>query len=73
MENDFRFQLSFLLGGLIESIDEVAELDGLCALLSAVGAACGSEDLERKLLEAITPIMTECYKDVIRQMNAHNN
>jgi Cdc6-like AAA superfamily ATPase len=62
-------EVSTCIAMLVELIDDEAELDDVCALLCAVGAACGDERIAVKLLEAITPIMIAAFADAIGRNN----
>ena len=68
MENN-RQELAECISALVEAIDPIRELDGLCALLCAVGAACYDETLEAKLIEAISPIMANEFMRLIGRNN----
>lgn len=64
-----RMEVEACIATLVQLTDEHSELDGLCALLCAVGAACGDTSLEAKLIDAISPIMVAAFID----MTAGNN
>lgn len=67
--NSKRAEVEACIAILVQLTDEHSELDDLCALLCAVGAACGDEVLAAMLLTAIEPIMLASYIE----MTARNN
>lgn len=64
-----RMEIAAIIGALVQTIDEHADLDDICALLCAVGAACGDEDLAAKLLVAINPVMVAAFIDLTARNN----
>jgi hypothetical protein len=64
-----RMEVEACIGMLVRLIEDESELDDICALLCAVGAACNDKALAAELLKAITPLMIASFLD----MTARNN
>ena len=64
-----RMEVEACIGTLVRLIEDESELDDICALLCADGAACNDQQLAAKLLEAITPLMIASYIDMLGRNN----
>ena len=64
-----RTEVEACIGLLVRLIDDESELNDICTLLCAVGAACNDEELAAKLLGAIKPLMIAAYIDMLGRNN----